>query len=125
MTRVIIALIALVLAACSQTASEPPKTTHFVGQSLRPTVPMYLISGAGHHRVCRLWGEGAEVRVVFQLSGPAGYISAEVIGVGQAFHLPASSSITIRQSAGIRECVTGDIVLVTPVDQPGFTARSI
>ncbi len=125
MTRVIIAFIALVLAACNQTASEPSKTTHFVGQSLRPTVPMYLISGAGHHRVCRLWGEGAGVRVVFQLSGPGGYMSAEVIGAGQTFKPPVSSSVTIRQSAGIRQCAIGDIVLVTPVDQPGFTARSI
>lgn len=124
MIRAIIACIALMLAACSQTATEPPKTTHFVGQLLRPMAPMYLISGTGSQRICRLWGEGTEVRVVFQLGGPTGYISAEVIGVGQAFDPPVSSSITIRQSAGIRECVTGDIVLVTPVDQSGFTTRS-
>lgn len=125
MIRAINVCIALVLAACSQTAPNPPKTIHFVGQSLRPTVPMYLISGTGHQRVCRLWGEGAEMRVVFQLGGPASYISAEVIGVGKAFNLPVSSSITIRQSAGIRECGIGEIVQVTPVDQSGFTAGPV
>ena len=124
MIRAIISCIALVLAACSQTASEPPKTTYFVGQLLRPTAPMYLISGTGSQRICRLWGEGTEVRVMFQLGGPVGYISAEVIGGGQAFDPPVSSLITIQQSAGIRECVTGDIVMITPVDQSGFTART-
>lgn len=123
MIRAIIASIVLVLAACGQTAPEPPKTIYFVGQRLRPTAPMYLISGTGSQRICRLWGEGTEVQVVFQFSGPVGYISAEVIRVGQAFDPPVSSLITIQQIAGIRECVIGDIVLVTPVDQSSFTTR--
>lgn len=123
MQRIIIACVCVVLAACSPPAAESHSKAFFVGQSLYPAAaPMYLIAGTGTQRVCRLWGRESEVRIVYRIGDQ---ISAEVTKEGEIYNVPASPSVAIRQSDGVRECEAGEIVLITPVDLSGFTDRSL